>query len=184
MIEDFGVGSFARHVRELESLRGTVQACDSGIAGRSRTEAMHDYFEVAALRRQVALSNPLVDFDQLLFAGRGNYFGDDPTGQHQLSGPIAFCNRVGGGLYILQDFKTNAQVIDLIEHSVVENGSYKGWKLSGKGRSIHRSCRSTGEPSYSHGAKIVSAASEPAGDLAKLGRSTSGHRRTFGTFLK
>ena len=55
MIEDFGVGSFARYLRELESLRGTVQACDSGVAGRSRTAAMHDYFEVAALRRQVAL---------------------------------------------------------------------------------------------------------------------------------
>jgi hypothetical protein len=79
------------------------------------------------------MSNPLLDFDALLFVGRGNYFGDDPTGQHQLSGPIAFCNRVGGGLYIVKDFKTRAEVIDVLEHSVVERGGYQGWKLSGKG---------------------------------------------------
>lgn len=98
-----------------------------------REQAMSDYFEVAALRRSVALSNPLLDFDALLFVGRGNYYGDDPTGQHQLSGPLAFCNRVGGGLYLVKNFTANAEVVDLLEHSIVENGSYRGWKLSGKG---------------------------------------------------
>jgi hypothetical protein len=94
---------------------------------------MSDYFEVAALRRKAAISNPLLNFNSVLFVGRGNYYGDDPTGQHQLSGPIAFCNRVGGGLYVVKNFKTRVQVVDVLEHSVVEKGSYQGWKLSGKG---------------------------------------------------
>jgi cytochrome c553 len=99
----------------------------------TRPQALSDYVAIAALRRSVALSNPLLDFDRLLFVGRGNYYGDDPTGQHQLSGPLAFCNRVGGGLYVVKDFKTNAQVIDLLENSVVKNGAYRGWRPSGKG---------------------------------------------------
>ena len=99
----------------------------------TRPQALSDYFEIAALRRRVAMSNPLLDFDTLLFVGRGNYYGDDPTGQHQLSGPMAFCNRVGGGLYVVKNFKTNAEVIDVLEHSVVENGTYRGWTAFGKG---------------------------------------------------
>jgi len=99
----------------------------------SHAEAMRDYCEAASLRREAAMSNPLLSFDTILFVGRGNYYGDDPTGQHQVSGPLAFCNRVGGGLYMVKDFKTKARVIDVLEHSVVASGSYRGWKLSGKG---------------------------------------------------
>ena len=94
---------------------------------------MSEYRAVAALRRQAAMSNPLLSFAEILFVGRGNYYGDDPTGQHQLSGPLAFCNRVGGGLYLLRDYKTSAEVVDVLKHSVVEKGPYKGWRLSGKG---------------------------------------------------
>ncbi|MHC4742634.1 MAG: HzsA-related protein, partial [Planctomycetota bacterium] len=99
----------------------------------SPEQAIENYSRIAAIRREVALSNPLLNFEAILFAGRGNYYGDDPTGQHQLSGPLAFCNRVGGGLYIVKNYKTNAEIIDVLKDSVVEKGSYKGWKLSGKG---------------------------------------------------
>jgi hypothetical protein len=130
-----------RHgVRSLGDLKTRLSRLRKRLRGRAkqsdisaRGQAWSDYSEVAALRRSVALSNPLLDFDSLLFVGRGNYYGDDPTGQHQLSGPLAFCNRVGGGLYVVKNFKTNAEVIDLLQHSVVEKGVYRGWKLSGKG---------------------------------------------------
>jgi len=99
----------------------------------SRTLLLSDYFEVAAIRREIALANPLLTFDSILFVGRGNYYGDDPTGQHQLSGPMAFCNRIGGGLYVLKDFRGDCQVVDILKNSIVEKGSYRGWKLSYRG---------------------------------------------------
>jgi len=119
----------SRLLRSGKKVRDRIAA--SGAAARD--QAMRDYFQAAALRRKAALSNPLLDFDALLFVGRGNYYGDDPTGQHQQSGPLAFCNRVGGGLYMVRNFKTGAKLVDVLAPSVVEKGSYKGWKLSGKG---------------------------------------------------
>ena len=129
----YGVRSLAEPRSRLSELGKRVRARATASGPPRRAEAMSDYRDVAALRRSVAMRNPLLDFDKLLFVGRGNYYGDDPTGQHQLSGPLAFCNRVGGGLYVVKNFKTNAEVVDLLEDSVVENGSYQGWKLSGKG---------------------------------------------------
>ncbi len=128
------------HVRTLGSLKTRLLRTNRKIRSRraesgtaSRAQAMRDYFDVAAIRREVAMSNPLLSFDKILFVGRGNYYGDDPTGQHQVTGPIAFCNRVGGGLYMLRNFKGHAEIIDVLENSIVEKGSYKGWRLSGKG---------------------------------------------------
>jgi hypothetical protein len=127
-------------VRSLEDARRRLSALGESVRQRAtasgsptRTEAIRDYAAVAAVRRSVALANPLLDFEAVLFVGRGNYYGDDPTGQHQLSGPLAFCNRVGGGLYLVKNFRTGAEVVDVLADSVVENGSYRGWKLSGKG---------------------------------------------------
>ena len=131
--ERYGVQSLGNSQRRLSRLGETVRERVAAFGPSTRPQAISDYFEVAALRRNVAMSNPLLDFDTLLFVGRGNYYGDDPTGQHQLSGPLAFCNRVGGGLYMVKKFQTDAEVVDVLEHSVVENGSYQGWKLSGKG---------------------------------------------------
>ncbi len=124
------LGNLTTVLSQIERRTRTRRA-ESGTASRART--MRDYFEVAAIRREVAMSNPLLTFDTILFVGRGNYYGDDPTGQHQVTGPIAFCNRVGGGLYMLKNFKTHADVIDVLENSIVEKGTYKGWRLSGKG---------------------------------------------------
>ena len=128
-----GVRSLARLRRKLSRLDRNFKDGVAASGPPSRAEVISRYCTVAALRRSVAMSNPLLDFHALFFVGRGNYYGDDPTGQHQLSGPIAFCNRVGGGLYIVKHFKTNAVVVDVLRHSVVEKGSYQGWKLSGKG---------------------------------------------------
>ena len=128
------------NVRALGGLRARLSRMRRRTRGRlaksgaaSRVQAVNDYCEVAALRREVAMSNPLLTFDTLLFVGRGNYYGDDPTGQHQVTGPIAFCNRVGGGLYMVRNFKADAEIVDVLENSIVKRGSYKGWKLSGKG---------------------------------------------------
>lgn len=123
--------------RRFDKLKSQLSQLVKDIKARtadvSRHQAMSDYFQVAVVRREIAMSNPLLAFEKILFVGRGNYYGDDPTGQHQLSSPIAFCNRVGGGLYIVKNFKTQPEIIDVLANSVVEKGSYKDWKLSGRG---------------------------------------------------
>ena len=125
-----GLGQLKAQLRQLKQRRVMRRAPSET---QSPAQALQDFCELAALRRRLALSNPLLSFDTILFVGRGNYYGDDPTGQHQLSGPLAFCNRVGGGLYMLKNFKGNPQIIDVLENSVVENGSYQGWTLSSRG---------------------------------------------------
>ncbi len=133
LIEKHAVDALARQQRALVALGRRVKSRIDALGPPSTAQARHDYLQVAALRRTIAFSNPLLDFDRILFVGRGNYYGDDPTGQHQLSGPIAFCNRVGGGLYTVENFKTDAKVRDLLERSVVKEGTYADWRLSGKG---------------------------------------------------
>ncbi len=134
LLEDkYDVRTLGSLRRRLSQIAERIRARPANSPAALRRQAMNDYFDAAALRREAAMFNPLVDFDAILFVGRGNYYGDDPTGQHQLSGPLAFCNRVGGGLYMVKNFKTNAEIIDVLENSIVEKGSYKGWKLSGKG---------------------------------------------------
>jgi len=131
--ERYGVTTLDKVKTRLLELDRRVRVRLAGFATSSPKQAMRDYCEVAALRRELALSNPLLSFNTILFVGRGNYYGDDPTGQHQLSGPLAFCNRVGGGLYRVKNFKGSPEIVDVLQDSVVEKGSYKGWKLSGKG---------------------------------------------------
>jgi hypothetical protein len=123
LVAKYGLRSIAGAQRRLSQLGRTLRNGMTAPRTPTRMQALRDFFAISRLRRQVAMSNPLLDFDALLFVGRGNYYGDDPTGQHQLSGPIAFCNRVGGGLYVVKNFKTNAEVIDVLEHSVAEGGN-------------------------------------------------------------
>jgi len=126
LLEDkYDVRTLGNPTTKLSRMERRIRARRAESGTSSRTQAIRDYFEVAALRRKVAMSNPLLTFDTMLFVGRGNYYGDDPTGQHQVTGPIAFCNRVGGGLYILRNFRTNAETIDVLENSIVKKGTYK-----------------------------------------------------------
>ena len=129
----------------------------------AKLSQLTDYFAVAALRRQIALANPLLSFDRILFVGRGNYYGDHPTGQHQISGPLAFCNRVGGGLYMVKSFRTEAVVAEVSAGiltpfvcDAVEPGSTvhtDGWngynKLPKRGYNREKTVLSaTGDPAY------------------------------------
>jgi len=97
------------------------------------------YFLAAcALQRQIAFANPLLDFDRILFVARGNYQGSRTTGptvtadvygQHFATQYFAFNSIPGGGLFYVEDFKTQPRVVNLLENSVVQNGRLKGRRL-------------------------------------------------------
>ncbi|MBD3322468.1 MAG: hypothetical protein GF350_15305 [Chitinivibrionales bacterium] len=99
----------------------------SGV-GLSKTaaSARKDIFmEACAVRRQLALSNPLLDdFNEILYANHG-------PGILIQSLHYGFLHN-GGGLRILSGFKEgNPQTRDLLQNSVVQNGRLQGQTLEG-----------------------------------------------------
>lgn len=96
-----------------------------------------DYLAVCALRRQIALNNPLLDFDTLLFAARGTFEGSvrsnpetaDVQGGHFVTQYFGFNALPGGGLFLAHGFKSQPEIVNILADSVVENGRLKGKKL-------------------------------------------------------
>lgn len=85
------------------------------------------FTEACLLRRAIAFSNPLLNFDQLLFIKRHRALFD-----HMCDQFYGMAARPGGGLFILQDpFGASPQVRDVLAESVVTQGRLKGQKLSG-----------------------------------------------------
>lgn len=107
---------------ELVKLEKNASAIDPVESGRRQ-----DLFnEVHALRRGIAFSNPLLDFDKLLFIKRErskfNHMCDQYYGVNAVS---------GGGVYVLSDpFGDSQSERNILENSVVDSGRLKGEKLN------------------------------------------------------
>lgn len=82
--------------------------------------------DLCAIRRKIAFSNPLLNFDRILFVkhnrSRVGHMCDQYFGNTAVP---------GGGLYILSDvWGSSPRVIDVLANSVVESGRLKGQKLT------------------------------------------------------
>jgi len=105
----------------------------------NKTRSRKDLFLlVCALQREIAFSNPLLDFDSILFVARGNPMGSrftgptvtkDVFGQHFATQYFAFNSLPGGGLFEVSDYKTEPRVRDLLRDVRVENGRLRGREL-------------------------------------------------------
>ena len=86
------------------------------------------YEKVCGLRRRIALANPLLDFDKLLFIKR-----HDAGGPYHMVDQYYGCNaKPGGGLYVLHDpFGAEPKLVDVLAEAVVGSGRLKGRKLAG-----------------------------------------------------
>lgn len=95
------------------------------------------YLAACAVRRKIALSNPLLDFDAILCVARGTFEGSvrsnpetaDPQGGHFVTQYFGFDALPGGGLFVLRNFKTRPDIVNVLADSVVENGRLQGRKL-------------------------------------------------------
>ncbi|NIP26877.1 MAG: hypothetical protein GWN67_21620 [Phycisphaerae bacterium] len=112
----------SKYEKELKNL----QAKSSTVA-LEEIEARYELFEKAyKLRRKIAFSNPLLNFDKILFIKRHR-----PTFNHMCDQYYGINSLPGGGLYILSDpFGANPKVKDILKDSVVEKGRLKGQKLT------------------------------------------------------
>ncbi len=84
-----------------------------------------DFQALRTARREIAFTNPLLDFRDIIFLkhhkARYNHMVDQYFGFHAVP---------GGGVFILRDaFGPNPQVENLLANSVVENGRLKGRRL-------------------------------------------------------
>ncbi len=86
------------------------------------------YFQARRLARRIAFTNPLLDFDRLLFIKR-----HDPGGIFHMCDQYYGCNGTpGGGLFVLCDpFGEKPSVVNLLADTVVEQGRLAGKKLEG-----------------------------------------------------
>lgn len=112
----------SKHENQLKDLQAV-----SSTVGLEEVEARYELFEKTyRLRRKIAFSNPLLNFDKILFIKRHR-----PTFNHMCDQYYGINALPGGGLYILSDpFGDSPQVKDILKDSVVEKGRLKGHKLT------------------------------------------------------
>jgi len=111
-------------VSQLKELRTETSAADTGDSAARRKL----FDRACKLRRKMAFSNPLLNFDKILFITR-----IDPGGPFHMCDQFYGCNaKPGGGLQVLSDpFGPEPKVTNLLANSVVESGRLKGQKLTG-----------------------------------------------------
>ncbi len=109
----------------LEGELKTLQAAGKTVATTDAAGRRALFDKTVALRRRIAFSNPLLDFDKIAFVkhhrSRNNHMCDQYFGFH--------ANK-GGGVYVLEDaFGSNPKVRDVLAGATVGNGRLKGKKL-------------------------------------------------------
>ena len=112
----------AAELAEVNSRLRKLEAADEAPEGVRREE----YLRARSLVRKIAFTNPLLDFDKILFVKR-----HDPGGlYHMVHQYYGFGAKPGGGLFVLRDpFSQEPRLVDLLEDSMVEGGRLDGRKL-------------------------------------------------------
>ncbi len=136
---DVGVRRIEALIEELKAMPNPpdLRGAEEKLAEIKEKEASVEvYQELRKTGREVILSNPLLDFDSILFVARG-VLNDHKSGKSEYDGDH-FCDqyyghngRTGGGLLILKNWKSeNAEVIDVVEGLQVPSGSNEGMQMS------------------------------------------------------
>jgi hypothetical protein len=133
LLQDLQVEGFSERLAVLRAAAAQAPAMTREETNNPARQRLYLY--ACVLRREIALANPLLDFEDLLFVVRGVIHGPmeentDWFGQHQSTQFYAFNSVAGGGLYVLKGFKGETPaMVDLLKDAVVENGRHKGEKL-------------------------------------------------------
>ena len=110
----------AQQLNQLQQAASDTETADS--------ESRWNLFgKTCKLRRKIAFSNPLLNFDKLIFLThhKARY-------HHMVDQYYGFHANVGGGVYVLHDaFGENPRVQNVLKNAVVQNGRLKGKKLAG-----------------------------------------------------
>jgi len=117
-----GLDSHEARLRQLEKVASTVSP-------RLRDARHLLFFEVCRLRRCIAFSNPLLDFDRILFVKRHFLRWGGGPAQKQYFGYRA---HGGGALCVLErSFGSDPKVIDVLANAMCQRGRLEGQRLKG-----------------------------------------------------
>lgn len=120
------IAEFEQRLERLKPSTGLAKT-----ESQNAADAQSQFLELSALNRAAALSNPLIDFDDLIFVGyAGNVAG---TENHMCDQYNPWNVAGGGGLYMLRNIKTTPTLVDILKDSKCVNGSFKGSNLAGGG---------------------------------------------------
>jgi hypothetical protein len=101
------------------------------LAGTGDQEARYALFEkILAVRRKIAFSNPLLDFDKIVFIKKHFWPPSEKQGNHMCDQYFGFMAMRSGGLFVLEDaFGEKPTVRHVLANSVCRNGRFRGRKL-------------------------------------------------------
>ena len=120
---------------DLEGVEQRFAALKKATPGSPEEELAH-YLELRRVGRQAVLANPLLDFDSILFVSRGvlndhHQRKSEYDGDHFCDQYYGHNGRRGGGLFILENWKSATPVvIDVVEGLVVPSGTNAGKPMS------------------------------------------------------
>ncbi len=124
--------------KKLADIKGRILNKKTGAAdpGGASSDDLELYLQLRSVARQAILSNPLLNFDDLLFVARG-VLNDSERGKSEYNGDH-FCDqyyghngRKGGGLYILKNYKSDTpELINVVEGLTVPSGTNRGMPIS------------------------------------------------------
>ena len=128
-------GLYLEAASDLTAIKAALE--DEG-AAQDGDSVKRLYLAACAVRRQLALLNPLLDFDSILCVVRGTFEGSvrsnpetaDPQGGHFVTQYFGFNALPGGGIYLIRNYKSVPEIVNILADSVVENGRLKGRKLN------------------------------------------------------
>ncbi|MCP4451113.1 MAG: hypothetical protein GY809_06605 [Planctomycetes bacterium] len=125
-----GASDMARFKRGVRTFK--QRAADVPVTDLEARRALFNEFKT--LRRQIVFSNPLADFDKILFIKRHFNPEAEKTGNHMCDQYFGFNAIKGGGLFVLEDpFSSHPTVRNVLETAVCENGRFKGRTLTSEG---------------------------------------------------
>jgi hypothetical protein len=115
-----------------EQERFTFEQIEQQLASLPSEESAEKLFlEARALQRKLALANPLMDFDALLFTKHV-----PPSFNHMSDQYYGWWSRPGGGIYILRNFRNGTPTITCLTDSFKEPGTFLRPTLSYDGDKI------------------------------------------------
>jgi len=126
--------------KKVDSLASKEGALAALVAESEKTDVANQdarykiFAQAVKLRREVAFTNPLLDFDRILFIKRHFNPNSEKTGNHMCDQYFGFHARPGGGLFVLEKpFSDKPTTTNVLENSVIENGRLKGERLTAAG---------------------------------------------------
>ena len=111
---------------QLAQLKTRCTATEPNAAAARRTL----FGEVLRVRRTIALSNPLLNFDRILFVKRPFLRGDEQHGNHMCQQYYGFNAVRAGGLFVLDHaFSDQPVARDILADARCRDGRFQGQKL-------------------------------------------------------